>query len=663
MTTENQNLNNPVKPKKKKGPIRTEAVIPFLIVVLLTWVYFHFFFDFHLKKTFEFAGYHLLGTEVDIDKLETSFIKGTFRVQGVEVTNSEKPTHDMVKIGDIRFGVLWDALLRAKVVVDEMAVEQIEIDVPRKTPGRVKPIEPEKTENKGPSAVDKIKDKALDTVESKYDKNALGDLAAILGGSSAETQLGKIEANLPSKARLKEMEAEYQEKSKKWQEKIQSLPKPPEIQALGDRLGKVKTKDFKSPQELQQSLTEIDSILKEADAKYKLVQSTSNDLSADLKNLDQGLKELDVMVKKDIKDLEARFKIPSLDAKSLTQSIFYPYLAPYLAKFTRYKGLAEKYIPPNLMTKNKEKPDNIQPRPREKGVTYEFTHEKSYPMFWVKKISVSSKAGVSSFAGNLSGLITDVTSNQPLIGRPTVAKLEGDFPGMQVSDFLGKLTIDNTKEISRIGYEFGVGSYALAGKELVQSPDVQLAFKKANGSLKSNGELVGLKDFKFELHNQFKNVDYLIASKTPAAEEILKAIFSSLPAISLDVDGAGILPGISMNINSNLGPELSKGFERQLQAKIGEARAKLQAFVDQEVGKNKAKLEADFNKAKSQAEGEVKKLQDQLNAEKAKGEGKVDQAKKDAENQAKKGIEGEVQKALGNGGDKKLDDLKKRFGL
>ncbi len=655
------------KPKKKKGPIRTEAVVPFLIVVVLTWAYFHFFFDFHLKKTFEFAGYQLLGAEVDVAKVETSFFKGTFRVQGIEVTNAEKPSHNMVKIGDIRFGVLWDALLKAKIVVDEMAVEQIEIDVPRKSPGKVKPPEPVTPEEaKGPSAVDKLKDQALDKVEDKYDKNVLGDLAAILGGANSQDQMGKIEGSLASKVRLKEMETEYQEKSKKWQEKMQSLPKGPEIQALGDRLGKVKTSGFKSPQELQQSLSEIDTIVKEADAKYKNVQSASNDLNADLKALDQGLKELDVMVKKDIKDLETRFKIPSLDAKSLSKSIFYPYIAPYIAQFNRYKALAQKYVPPNIMDKTKRqenKADMIQPHVRDKGVTYEFPHTSSYPLFWVKKVSVSSKSGPTQFSGDLKGQITDITSNQPLIGRPTVAKLEGDFPGMQVSGFIGKLTVDNLKETSKVSYEFGVGSYAIAAKELVQSPDVSLAFNKANGSLHSTGELLGLKDFKFELTNQFKNVDYQIASKTPAAEEILKAIFASLPAITLDADGSGVLPSISLNINSNLGPELSKGFEKQLQAKLAEARAKLQAFVDQEVGKNKAKLEADFNKAKSQAEGELKKIQDQLNAEKAKGEAKVNQAKKDAENQAKKGLESEVKKALGDDGDKKLEDLKKKFGL
>lgn len=650
------NTNTP-KVAKKKGPIRTEAVIPFLIVVVLTYVYFHFFFDFHLKKTFEFAGYHLLGAEVDINDVETSFFKGTFRARGIQVTNGEKPTHNMVEIGDIRFGVLWDGLLRARLIVNEMAVEQIEIDTQRKSPGRVKPPDPEvAADPNAPSAAEKLKNKALGKVESKYQENVLGDIASILGGTSSEDQLQKIEGSIPSKARVAELEADYKAKQKKWQEKIQSLPKGPEIQALGNRLSKVKTKDFKSPQELQQSLSEIDSILKEADAKYKAVQSTGNDLNSDLKTMEQELKELDAMVKKDIKDLESRFKIPSLDPKSLSRSIFYPYLAPYLAKFNRYKAVAEKYVPPNLMKKDKsDEPAQIQPRPRAEGISYEFTTPKSYPMFWVKKIQVTSVAGASPNSGNIKGLITDVTSNQILVGKPTVAKLEGNFPGMQIQDFFTQLVLDNTKPTSRIGYEFRVGSYPLDGKELVQSPDVQVSFKKANGGVSSKGELVGLRDFSFTMDNRFKNVDYVITAKEPIAQEVLTAIFAGLPAVSLEVSGGGVLPGISLNINSNLGPELSKGFEKQLQKKLAEARAQLQAYINEQVGSQKAKLEADFNKAKAQVEGEIKKIQAQLDGEKAKAEAKVDQAKKDTENQAKKAAEDQVKKAA--------EDLKKKLGF
>lgn len=657
----------PVKKAKKKGPIRTEAVIPFLIVSVLTFVYFHFFFDLHLKKAMEFAGYQVLGAEVDIANLETSFFKGTFRAQGIEITNAEKPTHNMVAIGDVRFGVLWDGLLRARLVVEEMAVEQIEIDKPRKSPGRVKPPEPidVSADPNAPSALERAKDKAAGVVEKKYEQNVLGDLAALLGGTSGTDQLAKIEGSIPSKAKLQELEKEYKAKQAGWDAKIKSLPKTQEIQALGDRLGKVKTSNFKTPQELQTSLSEIDAILKEADAKYKVIESTGGELSSDLKQLDAEFKELDAMIKKDIKDLETRFRIPKLDAKSLSTSIFMSYLQPYINQFSRYKELAVKYAPPKFVKKNgKDEPTGpeFQPHPREKGMVYEFALKNSYPMFWVKKISISSQAGGSAYSGNLKGLVTDVTSNQMLVGKPTVAKLDGDFPAQQVTGFTSLISVDNRKPDSEIKYQFGVGGYAIDGKELVNSPDVQIAFKKAVGGLTSKGQLIGLRDFTFDLNNQFRNVEYNVGAKDGNVQSILQGVFAGLPNVSLDVDGKGVLPAIDLNINSNLGPELQKGFEKQIQKKIDEARAKLQAFIDETVGKEKAKLEGDFNKVKAQIDGEVKKVQNQIEAEKAKATGKTDQAKKDAENQAKKGVEDQVKKALGGDGEKKLDDLKKQFG-
>lgn len=665
-----QNMGNnssasKVKTPKKKGPLRTEAIIPFLIVVALTFTYFHFFFDLHLKKALEWGGYQALGAEVDIAHLETSFFKGTLRIQGVELTNAEKPTHNSVSIGDIRFGILWDALLRAKFVVDEMAVEQIKIDTPRKSPGRVKPPEPVKPGEGIGDKAEKLKDQALNKVEEKYDKNLLGDIAALLGGTSGDDQLGKIEASISSKARLKEMEADFAAKKSKWEEKIKTLPKPPEIQALSDRMAKVKIKDFKSPQELQNSIQEIDSILKEADAKYKLIQSTGGQLSSELQAFDKDLKDLDAMVKKDIADLEKRFKIPKLDAKSISQSIFYPYLAPYLAKFNRYKGLAEKYVPPKyLKKKDSEEPDSqVQPHPREDGITYEFGRPNSYPLAWIKRISISSQAGVGSDAGDVQGLITDITTNQSLINKPTVAKVSGNFPAQQVSGFKSEVIIDSRAQDSKISYTVDVGSYALTGQELVQSPDVQIAFAKASGGLSLKGELVALRNFKFNMQNKFTKVDYQIAAKEPVAQEIITAVFKGISEITLDAWGEGQLPEPNINLNSNLGPELQKGFEKQLQAKINEARAKLQAMIDETIGKEKAKFEAEVNKFRNQFEAEKAKVEAQINSEKQKGQAKTDQAKKDAENQAKKGVESEVKKALGNDGEKKLEDLKKKFGL
>jgi len=670
MNSTTPNTPNSPQKTKKKGLLRTEAVVPFFIVVALIFVYFHFFFDYTLKKTFEFAGYQLLGAEVDIDKIETSFFGGTFRAQNIQITNAEKPTHNSVTIGDIRFGILWDGLLRAKFIVNEMAVEKIEIDSPRKSPGKVKPPAKEVAKSNQPSTLDKTsqeaKDAALKGVEQQYSGNALGDIASLLSaGSGGGNSLNGLEGTLASKQKLKEVEADFQAKQKKWNEKLKALPNNQEIQALGQRFSKVKTKDFKSPAEIQQSLQEISEILKDANQKYQTVQSLSNDLNSDLKSFDQQMKDLDALIKKDTETLQARLKIPQLDAKSLSQAIFAQYMGKYLRMFNRYKAMADQYIPPDILKKKKTAPDpSMVPHPRARGVTYEFGRPNAYPLFWVKKVSISSKAGDSPYSGNIQGLITDITSNQALIGLPTIATLSGDFPSQQVNGLFIKATIDATQSESRITFDGKVGSYPLESKQLITSPEVNIGFQKASGHLETQGELKGLKDFSFTLSNEFQKVDYAIQAQNSTAQDILKNIFAGIPTVTLNAQGKGILPLLSeLDVNSNLGPELQKGLSKQLQKKIDEAKAQLKEFMDKNVGAEKAKLSSQVDQQKAQVEGQLKKTEDQINAQKSQGNAKVNQTQKDSTNQATKGIEDQLKKAIGPDGDKKINDLKKQFGL
>ncbi len=647
------------KPAKKiKGPIRWEAIVPFLIISLVIGLYFHFFFDGHLRRGLEWAGYKAIGAEVNIGQLKTSFFNASLRIQNIEITDAEKPTHDSLKIGDIRFSMLWDALLRAKIVVNEAAVEQIAFGVLRKHPGKVAPPDPVSNEpGFAAEQAAKLKAEALETAQGQAGDNVLGDLISLLGGTDATAQLEKLQDSMPSKAMLEAFDKDLKAKQAKWDEKLKTLPQGKDIQALGDRLGKVKSKDFKSAQELQTSLQEVDAILKEGDGKFKQVQSVAAELQSDLQVLDTQYKTIEVQIKTDIRTLEQHFRIPKLDAKALTMAIFKRYLSPYQAKFNRYKALAEKYVPPNLLTKGKSNDDEIpiQPHPRETGISYEFGRPNSYPLFWVKRTGVSSQAGLSPEAGNIKGEILNITSNQALIGKPTTALLAGDFPDKQIMGFLFKLVMDYRKSESEIDYSLKVNSYALSGKDLVQTPDVQIAFQKATGSMDINGKLLGLKNLTLNFANSFSQIDYAIIAKNEIADQILKAIFQGIPIVTLNVKASGILPAVNLSVNSNLGPELQKGFEKQLQAKIDEARKKVQAHIDQEIGKLKAQVDAELSKLKGQVEGKVKQTQSQLDEQKKQAEAKIDLAKKDAENQGKKQLEQQGQKAL--------DDLKKKFGL
>lgn len=645
-----------VKPKKKKGFIRWEAIVPFAIFVALVWAYFFFFFDLHLRRALEFGGYQALGAEVNVADVKTSFWNASLRIQGVQCTDPDHPTKNMLEIGDIRFGMAWDALLRAKILVNEAAVEGIKIGTPRKSAGKVKPPEPIQ---EGPSKLEqeaeRLKNRALESTQKNYENNVLGDIAAMLSGTSGEDQLKNIEGTLVSKTQLTAFEKAYQDKAKAWDERFKALPKPKEIQELGDRLAKIKTKDFKTPQELADSLKQFDEIIKEADQKAKTLQAASNEINSDLKFFENGLKELEAQIKKDMAELETRFRLPKLDAAAISKSLFRQYLDPYLSKISRYRALAEKYAPPAVMGKGKGEPDPaMQPRPRTQGMSYEFGRPNSYPLIWVKKISISSQAGAEPGSGNVAGVITDVTSNQILTGKPTVARISGDFPSDQIEKILAQLTLDNTKERSQIVFDFEVGSYPVSGRQVVESPEVKLAFQQAQGSLKARGQLLGLRDLNFNLANQIQKVSYDIQAQNPTVQEILQGVFVGIPNVAINASIDGTLPNVMIDVNSNLGDEIKKGLEQQLQKKINEARAKIEAYVNQTVGKEKARVEAEINKLKTQGENEVKKLQTQLDSQKAQAQTKIDESKKKFEDQAKQGAQKEVEKAA--------EDLKKKLG-
>lgn len=626
----------PVKPKKNKGPIRWEAIIPFAIIVVLIGLYFKIFFDSHLKSLVEFVGYQATGAEVNVRSIETSFFNASIKISGIELTNSEKPTHNNLNIGEVRFSMLWDALLRVKFVINEAAIENISFDQVRKKPGKVKPPEPEK-ESALMKEGEKLKDEAIEKAQTQYDDNIFGNIANMLSGSSQGEEMQKLESKLVSKEKMKAFEITIKQKQKDWEERLKKLPKASEFQALGDRIKKVKTSGFSNPQEVQKSVEEIRTILAEGQKKVDEVNAAKNDFDKDIKLTDEGLKEIKAQIEKDIKDLQAHFKIPKIDAKSIAMSLFHRYTDPYFAKINHYRALFYKYAPPNLVSKDGKPDVKIQPRPREKGVSYEFGKMNAYPMFWLKKALISSQLNSSdpnSKNGNIKGQILDISTNQIVTGKPTIASISGNFPSEKIEGIDFQLKFDNRSKNSLINATFGVKSYPISQKDIVDSTDLHLGFNSAVGAVSSSIDLVNYKELSLKVTNQFKDIDYKVASGNKDVEGILVNVFKGATTTNMVAEGKGTLPKFDLDINSDLGSLIQKGFEKEINAKIEELKKKIKEYVDAEINKQKEVIEKQVNELRSKAEGELKKVQDQANAQKSLAESKIQEAQKDIENRA-----------------------------
>lgn len=624
----------PAKPKKKKGPIRWEAIVPFSIIVVLIGVYFTLFFDSNLKSLVELVGYHATGAEVNVNSLETSFMKASIKVGGIELTNPEEPTHNNLNIGEVRFGLLWDGLLRAKFVINEAAIENISFGQKRKTKGKVKPPEPEK-ESALKKEAEKLKDEALDKAKTEYDDNVFGNIANIMTGSNEGNELKKLESKLVSKEKMKAFEESLTKKQQEWNDRLKKLPKASEFQALGERIKKVKTSGFSKPEEVQKSVEEIQTIMKEGQAKIDEVNATKNSLDGDIKLTEEGLKDIRAQIEKDIKDLQMHFKIPKIDAKSIAMNLFKRYTGPYFAKINHYRGLFNKYAPPNIVNKDDKPEVKIQPRPRDNGTTYEFGRLNAYPTFWLKRALVSSQINSSdpnSKNGNIKGEILDVTSNQLITGKPTLASITGDFPSEQIEGIDLKLKFDNRSKESLINLAFGVKSYPIAEKELATTKEVKLGFKSAIGGLTSNMDLVNYKELTLKVVNEFRDIDYNVGAENKDIQNVLVNVFNGAKTTNMIASAKGTLPNINLDIESNLAELIQKGFEKEINAKIEEIKKKIKEFVDAEINKQKEIIEKQVNALRAQAEGEIKKVQAQAEVQKKLAEDKTQEAKKDIEN-------------------------------
>lgn len=681
MTTNQTPDNNSSRPKTKKtkkpqGPIRWNAIVPLLVFFLLNFIYFHFFFDGHMKSLIEWSGYKALGAEVNVTEFKSSFTNGNVELNKIELTNKEQPQFNSIELSRVQFDLSIDALLRLKFVIENIAVEGVQFQSKRASPGKVAPPEPV-VEN-GPSFTAQLQKNALGKLEKDNKSNIIGDIALFLKNGDINSQLKGFEDQIASKKMAEELNIKWAQKQKEWDQNIKTLPKESEFNGLKERFSKIKYKDFKSLDEVNNSVNEFNSLKKDVDVKVQAIKETKSKLTTDVAAIQADYKNLEKQIKDDVDIVKSKFKIPKLDAGSFAKSLFMNYLTPYAQKLDRFKDMAEKYLPPKyskmvtskldkvenklkgkkttaVATKDEDIDDTIQPHPRSKGVSYEFPITTGYPLFWIKNISISSKSNASVDYGDIAGTITNITSNQRQINKQTELKLTGDFNSQNIHGIRAFAAFNNLKASPEVTFNFDVGSYPLANLALIDSPDAGIKIPASKNTLSVQGKTIGFKNYDLKMKNEFKDVKFDITAKDKTISDILIGTFATIPNFDVTATARGDLSDLAMDINSTLGAKLEAAFNGLLQKKLDEVNKLVKEKIDQEIAKQKEQLNSQVAKLSGGYLTDINQAQSKLDDQKKLADERINASKKDLENKAKGKVEEEGKKAI--------DDLKKKFGF
>ena len=612
MTTSTDNK----KIVKPKGPIRTEAVVPIAIILLLSFLYFRFLFDGNLRKAIEWVGTYVHGAEVNVGSIQTSFLKGHFFLNGLQITDKENPAQNLLEINQIRAKLNWDALLRVKFVVDDAGVEGIQLYSKRKRPGYVKPPEPD---GKSGGALDALEKQVTQQTKEQFSGNALGHVATLLEGTDEKEVLNNIKANLKAEEHIKKLKEQLKEKEKAWRERIDKLPQKDDIEALNKRAKALKF-DSKDPRQFADDLKELKKITKEADAIIDNYKSTSENLKSDSDKFKSEFKQIDELVKQDIKDLEAMAKIPDLDLGDFSKDIFGSMFSKHLVTVQKYMEVGRKYMPPPKDPN--EKKEELIPPARGKGKNYQFPITVGYPLFWLKKASISSEPNPNSFSGKVSGVLTNATTDPAFIKKPMILDVTGDFPQANIFATQLKVTVDHIAEPKEL-LELTVGSFPFTKSKLVNDSNLELGVKKSQGNSRLVASLFR-SELNVDLKNEFKQIEYDLEAKSSKVKEAISTILGGIPVITLNARATGSWQNLDLNVNSNLGKELSRGLKDYVQAKVNQMKQQVRELVEGRIKEERAKLNGEFDKLRSQVDGQLGKKKEELEAAKA---GLKDQAK------------------------------------
>ena len=601
------------KTKKKKGIIRTSFVAPFLIFILVIVLFTTFFLDSLLKSGFEMVAEKIHGAEVNISDVDTSFSQLRMTITRIQVTDKENPEFNQYEIGKIEFALLWDAVLRAKAVINLAEVSDIRVATKRSYPGAVYPPG-EKT--------DPVED-TLNNAKEEFDGNIFGDIASLLGGTSSSDVAKLIGDDLKSEKRFQEIDKELKAKEKEISDSLKKLPSDKELKGFEKRLSSIKWKDLGNILKARGVIKEVDDLKKDIEDAKKAYENANKSINSGFRSIDKSYKEAEKLIEEDVERLSKRAKLPTLDTQNIARVLFGKQIIAKVQEYRGYFNTAKDYIP----KKKNETPAPVK-RERGKGRDYQFGRQNSYPLFWVKKTKISS----SNKQGEVQGEISDITTNQNQIGKPTTMRLKADFPPAEVRNVVADATLDMRNE-AFLESKIIIGAHPVVKQKLSDSEDVQFIINKASNESTITSKLTQ-KRVDLKVKNRLTRIDYKTSADSETVSEILATVAKRTPLLTLDAKVQGKWDALGFDIKSNLASAIKSSVQALVQEKIDRAKKQLRDQVEGKVSEARSKVDSQLKKLKNRYKAEVKKGEEEFDKLKKKVDKEKKKASKDAEKSA-----------------------------
>lgn len=557
--------------------MRWTYIIPRLLLVAMLWAFVAFGVDPLLCYSGVQSLQAVTGASADVGALRTQFFPPSLTLERVALASAGRPGKNLLEFDRLHLRLDADSLAHRRFVVEEGRIDGLSFDTRRSDDGQLeKPAAPESdepswmTEQLTELGSEWLSD-LTDQVKSQLDPN-------VLETYRAGTQI-------------------YE----KWDVHFQDLTS--RAKAMKPRVEALKTQ-FENAREgdTLQQIEQFIRVAEQAESVVLEVQQFRGDLKSIVPEVREDFATLNEARVHDQEKVRHTLLLLKPDARRISQALLGRTMYVQIQQVVTWVQAIREY--------QSDLHKQVQPV-RSAGRDFEFSARTPAPAFLLKTLALSGRISVDEELIPFKAMLSDVTEDPKLLGRPCVLRLKAD--GSRPLQL--RVTYDATGEIPRsellADYRDTNAVPLRAGKADKAALHATLSDLSWTTRLSLIEDQI---DGQIDLNSQIGSL--IFKASNDVRPEIVKAAndaFSAVKTLNASVTLSGSLRKPEIDLRSDVGEQVAQGIQLAFTHQLDRAKARLLSEVNTYAGDQIQRLKGRFSEDYEKLLADNSKLLEQVN--------------------------------------------------
>jgi uncharacterized protein (TIGR03545 family) len=582
---------------KAIGPL----LLLFAILAVLVWI----FAEPVARETTEEASTELLGTQVDVRKLDLHPRQAAVDLRGLQIAHPFVLTRNLIEAQEIQLKLNPEALAEKKLVIEQLNLRGMRFDTRREKPARPP---------KGDGFTAQVY-RAVDQWANQFDVPLLS-----LTPIDTIRQLALNPEQLTTVKQAQAVLARTDSVQEALTENFRELDVRPTIDSARTLIERLRGTDPKTlgVAGTKEAIESVHQTLRSVAAARERVEALERNTGTAVKSLGQGVQLVNQATQKDVAFAKSLLKLPTFAAPEIGTALFGKVSIDRFKQAVYWAELAQKYMPPGLRPRPRTGPQRL----RASGATIEFPKVDEYPSFLLERGTIDFVIGGTSLVrGTYAATVQGLTSAPALYGRPAVISAGREASGSGIAGIDVDAVINHVTSKTLDSVNARLRGIDLPSFEL---PGIPFSIAPGRGSSELAFTMKGSEIFgRWAIRSEQVawNADTAGRSLNDL-ERLVGRVISGLKALDVVAELRGTISSPRLSVSSNLDQAIAKGLKAAIGEEVARAeqmvRAKVDSLVADKVAPVKqrvASVQAEANQRIATEKQRIDEVEKALNAE------------------------------------------------